>query len=257
MPNINFRAVTFNTLHPVHGVNWGELPMLEDGYDEVTRTTDLYNLIVRIVESRRPDEILAVGLQEVSQSLLDMIRENGTISCMAQQTSRVPTYKSSKKPGDAEYVALIVAGVALATDVKSGVFANDIGKAWVSCVVPELGGLRIGTLHASYGRDNRTSQLQSLESRFYNHSFWMGDFNCPASELPDVIHLKHVYSADTATRIGKCAVKGVVAQETIDHFWSKTTFGGGVQCNAIRVYETDCRLLSDHRPVEGDFHVLA
>lgn len=260
---MSVRAITFNLLHPIHGQNYDEMVMRNPQYNEKIRIDSTTAILKELVGQRREGEILIMALQEVSQMQLESIQREIPARIEFLKVTRIARLKESKRrdgyvgfPSEvAEYEVLLVSGATRVQNVKSWVFKKDTGKGWISVEIPERSLIAVST-HLSFG-ENRKEQIQDAlvnpsGQSDINTTLVMGDFNCPCDQIRkdvisnagDVVFIQ----ADSATRIGKTGDGPLTAQETLDHF---VIYGKQPFCSAVRVYETDVDMISDHRPVEA------
>lgn len=261
------RVITFNCLHPIHGINWSEIPMRSTTYDETARVAATTQILRTLIGARRDGEVLVVALQEVSELqamhlVVLNLEFNGTET--RSTPSDIPKLRAPATAGYgnlpvslSEHQMVLVFG-AKATVAERGVFAEDDTNGYCALDIPERS-LRVVSTHLSYGA-RRLSQIAMLADVAANAlntglstCLITGDFNCTAeaarrswlSEIPC-----EIVSACTSTRIGKTGDGPMMAGETIDHF---LVAGKPLAPHVVRVYETDTATISDHRPVEALF----
>jgi endonuclease/exonuclease/phosphatase family metal-dependent hydrolase len=268
---MSVRGVTFNLLHPVHGMFKSDLPMSDTSYNEAKRIAGLMNVICEFINSRSGDEVLFIALQEVSRvqsaEFVRCAQVHGGVAALFE-VPRVPKTRAEKRKAGygalpdemPELEMLLVFGAPLAKASDAAGYANDTGKGYCAIDVPERS-LCVVSTHISYGakRVQQFAELakiaQRASARGLRQCIVAGDYNCTAdavrSAWTQVQGPKcEVVSPPAPTRIGAVSGSTLVAAETVDHF---LVLSQQLRCHVARVYETDVHTLSDHRPVEAVF----
>lgn len=230
-----FRVASWNVLHRVHGLNWGE-PAIAAFPEERPRQEGIVARVRALLE----EGVQAVGLQEVSGDLLGALREGlgGSVCVLGHRAPRLPRLRQEGPPGldDAsEYVAIVTVDPA-ATPGPASAFESDRGKGFFS--VDLVGGTRFLSTHISFGPRAGDQIAQLLTA---HPSVVVGDFNAPAGGVAAALggawtlaDLSH----QGPTRVAASGNPGKV----IDH----------IAVHRGRVLEArvlDARGLSDHHPI--------
>ncbi len=231
------RVTTWNVLHRIHAVNWGEAPATTYP-DERVRSA---RITARVVEWLRGD-VEVVCLQEVSGDLLESLRSavGSNVQVYAHQHPRVPALRVPSRASltrPAEYLVTLSKHVALRSRGEG--FETDGGKGVLEV---QLAHVTVLNTHVSFG-NKRVAQLQRLEALLVNDSLVLGDFNAPL----EVIHAalgtalsRSELGGQLATRFGDSPSDG----QHIDHVLSR---GGAVRDAEV----IDTGDVSDHRAVRA------
>lgn len=286
------RVVTWNVLHPVHGLNWREMPMRSPAYNEETRCDAIMLVLRRFVESRYGNEVLVITLQEVSSEmsvrLISMCDKLGGIFSTAKvgdtklKEGRAHT-GYAQPDDDGQYELVLVFGLPKHTPTEWApveLGAEHGGFKFARLVLPPPYSLALVSVHHAYGgaRQRQINGLAAhlealmLASPDLNAALVVGDCNCTAAALqaayaavprsqPGLVLRARVHAAPAPTRVGKCAEppNDLLGAECIDHAVVIGDWGSKWARDAAvaRVHMTDVLALSDHRPVEFIFDAAA
>lgn len=234
------RFTTWNVLHRVHALNWGE-PSVSAFPDEGVRT----EAIAEIVAGWLAGGVDVVCLQEVSGDQLARLRE--VVRAEAQVfTHCYPRVPRVRGEGDAdaglddptEHLVMLVQG-AEARLRTAQTFSSDRGKGLLAVDVGS--DVLVVDTHVSWGPrgDTQLALLAETAAGASGAAVVLGDFNATVelvqAGLGDLFAPAEVTGP---TRIATSDVPG----KTIDHVFVR---GGTIVSAAV----LDARGLSDHHPV--------
>lgn len=233
------RLVTWNVLHRIHAVNWGE-QQASTFPEEDARLAR----IAALVRGWLDDGVDVVCLQEVSGDQLAALRQAlQPLAEVLQHTyPRLPVLRHPGPPvlrDPSEHLA-VVAPIGRARRRSSGTFENDWGKGYLEV---ECARARVVSTHVSFG-ENGVPQL-GLLGRTARAApgpvVVAGDINAGAADF--LAGLGEGFtcadlSGQPSTRLGQ----GRAATRTIDHV---AVLRGAVTAAKV----LDAVGLSDHAPV--------
>lgn len=237
---MSWQVMTWNVLHRIHGVNWGETVM-ELYPEEPERIAK----ITAFVAAELAAGVDACCLQEVSGDQLQYLRAQlpeGT-SLFHHHYPRIPSLRSggaSPLSDPSEHLVTLVRGAA--RRVTSGTFPSDPGKGFLAVVLE--GGLTVFNAHISFGHRGQ-EQLRVLLGMAQSSGLVavVGDFNAPLPRVRVALGPTPDYADVTGqlpTRIPEAGKPG----KHIDHVvaWQ-------AKVEQARVLDIGC--LSDHNPVRA------
>ncbi|HEY3445388.1 MAG TPA: endonuclease/exonuclease/phosphatase family protein [Myxococcales bacterium] len=176
MPEL--RLTTWNVLHRVHAVNWGE-DAVEAFPDEAVRIARIGEAVRRWLASGTS----VVCLQEVSGDQLACLRAcvGPGVAVLEHCYPRVP---ERRRPGpallaDSTEHLVALSAVPDARAIESQTFPSDPGKGFLAVAV---GGARVIGTHVSFG-SHRQQQLAALAAAARagsGQAVLLGDFNAEA-----------------------------------------------------------------------------
>lgn len=237
MPEL--RVTTWNVLHRVHAVNWGE--------DAIEAFTDERVRIARISETVRgwlASGTELVCLQEVSGDQLVSLRASvgPDVTVAFHRYPRVPRCRGG---GDAGLVDatehLVTLSLAEGTRaIAAETFASDPGKGLLAV---EVAGARVVCTHVTHGAAGREqlARLAAFAREGRGATVIVGDFNADAATVHAGLGEGFVLSDLTREAPTRAATETSQAR-TIDHV---AVLGGAIA--AARVHDREG--LSDHAPV--------
>ncbi|MGC4121626.1 MAG: endonuclease/exonuclease/phosphatase family protein [Myxococcales bacterium] len=240
-PMIELRLTTWNVLHRVHAVNWGE-DAVEAFPDERERIKRVSQTVRRWLGSGTS----VVCLQEVSGDQLASLR--GHVGSSAVVFDHLyPRMPRRRQPGpplldDASEHLVVLSALPDARFVESQTFSTDPGKGFLAV---DLGGARVIATHVTYG-DRRAGQLAALVRAARTAggpAVLLGDFNAEAEVVRAALGEGFVLSDLTGqpgTRVATSSSKA----HTIDHLAALRA-----EVQSARVLDGEG--LSDHNPVEA------
>jgi hypothetical protein len=236
----SWRVATWNVLHRIHAVNWGEAAIAEHP-DERLRSAAVARAVVAQLEAG----VRAFGLQEVSGDQLRSLQEQlpRDALCFHFRYPRMPRLRGGGAPDLAdpsEHLVTLVRGAG-ARRVAAQAFASDPGKGFLGV---DLGdGCVVWNAHVTWG-DRGTAQLRTLVAAARageGTAVLMGDFNAGVASVRAAlgagVHLADL-TGQRATRAGEDG--GSVKH--IDHV---VALRGRVEDARVE----DGAGLSDHHPV--------
>lgn len=229
---------TWNLLHRVHAVNWGE-PTIAQHPDERRRTAAIARMVAAHLEG---PGVRVSCLQEVSGDQLHVLREHLPPHVLAfhHRYPRVPCLRDGGAPvldDPSEHLVTLVRG-APAHRADARTFATDPGKGFLGVALAD--GCVVWNTHVSWG-PRGADEVQVLVTAVRAHAptaIITGDFNTGASAVHAALG-KGFQLSDLAdqppTRIGG-------AGKCIDHI---ATWHGRIEDARV----LDGEGLSDHQPV--------
>jgi endonuclease/exonuclease/phosphatase family metal-dependent hydrolase len=235
----SLRVTTWNVLHRVHAVNWGE-EAIEGFTDESIR-------IARISETVRgwlASGTELVCLQEVSGDQLVSLRAcaGNDITVAFHRYPRVPRCRGA---GDAGLVDptehLVTLSVARDTRaVAAETFASDPGKGFLAV---QVAGVRVVCTHVTHGASGheQLARLAAFAREGRAPTVIVGDFNADAAAVQTGLGEGFVLADLTREPPTRAATETSHAR-TIDHV---AVLDGEIA--AVRVHDREG--LSDHAPV--------
>lgn len=232
-------VTTWNVLHRVHAVNWGEAPV-EAYPDERTR---IACIAARVAKWLAVDAGV-VCLQEVSGDQLASLRATvGDAAIHDHVYPRVPRVRGEGRPelDDATEHLVTLVRAPGSRRLEGRTFDSDPGKGLL--VVDVEDAISIVNTHVSFGerRDAQLALLSATARRAPGGAVVLGDFNAPADVVRAALGEPLVLSDLTGQRCTRIATAKHAGQ-TIDHV-------AVVRGTIASVSVLDGELLSDHNPV--------
>lgn len=232
------RVVTWNLLHRIHAMNWGE-PAIETHPEEAVRIAAITKRIAEF-------GIGVICLQEVSGDQLASLRQ-----ALPDDTFHVHTYPRVPKPfrpgsgtpplADAtEHLVTIMRRLTTRRS-QSETYPSDKGKGFL--LVELIDGTVIVNTHVSYG-DHHAAQCAQLVSlvRSYPAVVLLGDFNEGRSTCGERLGNVFTAASPAVEKPTRPRTQPSSKTDVIDHI-----FVSG--CSATEVEVLAGRGLSDHNPV--------
>jgi endonuclease/exonuclease/phosphatase family metal-dependent hydrolase len=238
---VHLRVASWNVLHRVHGLNWGE-PAVAAFPEERPRTDGIATRVERLLS----DGAQAVGLQEVSGDTLAELRRRleGKHPVFAHRSPRLPRVRQGVSGlGDAAEFLVVIAADVRATLHRSGTFEGDPGKGFLAVDLGE--GARFLCTHVSFG-ERSGAQLARLaeEGRLAPRgAVLVGDFNATVGAVAAGLGAGWALSelsGQGPTRVPASGKPGKV----IDHLAAH-------RGNIREARVLDAEGLSDHHPISG------
>jgi endonuclease/exonuclease/phosphatase family metal-dependent hydrolase len=230
-------VATWNVLHRVHAVNWGEPPAAKG---EPARIEAIASAVDALLAFS-----VAVCLQEVSGDQLRALRARHVFRLAYP---RVPRAKAGRVELDDPTEHLVVLSSALPGEViRARVFPEDPGKGFLS--VRLGGGLVVVSTHVSFGA-KREAQLAELAAHAREHAGQPvvigGDWNADAATVMAALGDGFTCAALPPGRRTRPRADDASKSQDIDHVIGHFTAASeaGVE---------DGRGLSDHNPVWAKF----
>lgn len=217
-------VATWNVLHKVHSVNWGEPPQC--GLEEPARVIAVADRVAALNAD-------VVCLQEVSGDQLQALRGAHVFSMVYPRVPRL-------KKGTLELSEhLVILSKVPGRVVLEHVFASDPGKGFLAVDLDT--GVRVISTHVTWG-DKGAAQLAVLASHARGPCFVGGDYNTDADTVLNGLGAGFVITAASNDRYTRPRAEGVSKSQNIDHVVTRDV-------HVSRVIVEDGLGLSDHNPV--------
>jgi endonuclease/exonuclease/phosphatase family metal-dependent hydrolase len=240
MSAASWRVTTWNVLHRVHAVNWGEAA-IDEHPDERARIA----AITRAVAAELEGGVAVVCLQEVSGDQLRSLREalpRGA-ALFHHRYPRVPRLHRGGAPvldDPSEHLVTLAVGGG-AREVAAQTFASDAGKGFLGV---DLGdGCTAWNAHVSFG-ERGPEQLRALLAAALPRAgaaILMGDFNAEVAAVRAALGGDPSYAELDGARPTRVAAGGSPGK-LIDHVVALCGLVEGARV-------LDGAGLSDHHPV--------
>lgn len=236
--SVKLRITTWNVLHRVHAVNWGEAPVAAFP-DERVRIDAIASRVAAWLAA----DVDVVCLQEVSGDQLARLRSAVPATSMIfdHRYPRLPRRRDGRPAGldDASEHLVTLVKAPPATRREARTFETDPGKGLLAVGLDRV---VVVNTHVTFG-DRRTAQLESLARTVDGApaAIVAGDFNAPA----DVVRAAFGPSAAISDVEGQGPTRIATAEhggKTIDHV---VVFGARLETATVLPSEG----LSDHHPV--------
>ncbi|MCS6900765.1 MAG: endonuclease/exonuclease/phosphatase family protein [Polyangiaceae bacterium] len=172
------RVASWNVLHRVHGLNWGE-SVVAAFPEEKPRIEGITARVRALLD----DGVQAIGLQEVSGDLLAELRRAlvGRGYLFAYRLPRLPRMRQEGPSGlvDVSEHLVVVAADPRTTLYRAKAFQEDHGKGFLGVNLGE--GVRFLCTHVSFGARSRVQLglLATEGSLAPVGAVLVGDFNAP------------------------------------------------------------------------------
>jgi endonuclease/exonuclease/phosphatase family metal-dependent hydrolase len=233
------RVMTWNVLHRVHAVNWGEAPV-EAYPDERARIAGITAAIAEWLAA----EAGVVCLQEASGDQLASLRAAlGDFAIHDHVYPRLPRIRGEGRLelDDASEHLVTIVGAPGSRRLEGRTFDSDPGKG---LLVVDVGDeISIVNTHVSFGerRDAQLALLSQTARRANGGAIVIGDFNAPADVVRSALGEPLAFSDLAGQRWTRIATEKHPGQ-TIDHV---AVVRGTIASASV----LDGELLSDHNPV--------
>ena len=238
------RVITWNVLHWVHGVNWGEAALRQFPLEQA-RIAAISALVLGWVSPSPAGGPTVVCLQEVSGDQLASLRSATArfgLQLFDHVHPRLPRLRGGGKPvlaDSTEHLVTLVAGPA-ASLVEARAFDTDPGKGFLA--VATGAGVLLFNAHVTFG-GKRVAQLAFLaeKARAASSAVVLGDFNAGAAAVGAGLGPGFVTADLRGQPPTRCPAEGQAGQ-TIDHI-------AALGCTLATAAVLDAGGLSDHAPV--------
>lgn len=237
------RVATWNVLHRIHAVNWGDGPL-----ERFPREADRIDRITARVVEELDGGCDVMCLQEVSGDQLTSLRAAlpDGVQVLILRYPRIPKLRDPGVPGPlsdpSEHLVTMVAGTAWASTVEGAVFPEDGGKGLLLAAWP--GGAVVNT-HVTYG-EKRVAQLASLAAAARAQSgvvVLAGDFNADSATVGALLGGDFIIAAPVGSLLPTRPRTGDASKsQNIDHILVRE--GQSEVCAVV-----DVEALSDHNLV--------
>lgn len=242
MPEL--RLTTWNVLHRVHAVNWGE-DAVEAFPDEGVRIARISELVSGWLQAG----VSIVCLQEVSGDQLASLRARVApgVVVLDHCYSRVP---KRREPGprlltDPKEHLVVLSSLSDAHMRSSRTFDSDPGKGYLEVAA---GRMRALCTHVSFGaRREKQLAVVAAVARSGGPVAVLGDFNAEAQTVRASLGEGFALADLTGERPTRRATRSSLAH-TIDHV-------AAVRGRITSARVLDGQGLSDHEPVEAGFEL--
>lgn len=235
------RVLTWNVLHRIHAVNWGEAPVAAFP-DERDRIAGIADAIAQWLAT----DVDAVCLQEVSGDQLAAVRRalDPGAHVFEHTYPRIPRLRRGGAPvlDDPTEHLVVIAKSPHARVREASTFDSDPGKGLLAVDLDD--DVTLVCTHVSFG-DRRAAQLERVARVARGapgSAIVVGDFNATADVVARALGGDVAISDLSGQPPTRVPDENHLDGQTIDHV---VIFGGSVASSTV----LDAARLSDHRPV--------